>query len=181
MAMRTLTGCKAEDVRLFAWWTRATLLFSAWWTLLGKCIYYLNYNQTQGKTTWIKNKLHLSLLWWGRGILSWCTLDMLAYCEHLPGSKLSPNILLAGIFKFIDGNCFLNCWEQQRTLCCRLRSQVSNFSKCQCGQRVTNNSTLLCRYYGVKSKITLFHHSQCCRVYRTLHNAWRQTIPVVQH
>lgn len=27
---------------------------------------------------------------------------------YLPGSKLSPNILLAGIFKFIVGNCFLS-------------------------------------------------------------------------
>lgn len=29
--------------------------------------------------------------------------------QHSPGSKLSPNILLAGIFKFMEGNCFRNC------------------------------------------------------------------------
>lgn len=28
---------------------------------------------------------------------------------QIPGSKLSPNILLAGIFKFKAGYCFFNC------------------------------------------------------------------------
>lgn len=30
-------------------------------------------------------------------------------------------------------------------------------------------------------KITMTLYSLCCRVCRTLHNAWKQTIPVVQH
>lgn len=140
----TLTGCKAEDLTLFAWWTRVTLLFFAWWTLSDRCIYRL---KTTIKQLGSSRKLHLVF---EHQVLGFC-LD--PHDIHQPSVNTYRGQNCPQISSWLEFSSLqmetvsvtaLNDKTGPQQIMLRSRkclwSQVYNYSKCQCQQHVTKAS-----------------------------------------